>query len=60
MDDDDPFRIVGLVVAAFAAVFVAILLLVQFGGNAGGVVTLPAFLAVPVVAVGIYLLVKNR
>jgi hypothetical protein len=60
MDDDDPFRIVGLVVAAFAVVFVAILLLVQFGGNASGVVTLPAFLAVPVVAVGIYLLVKNR
>jgi hypothetical protein len=60
MDDDDPFRIVGLVVAAFAVVFVAVLVLVQLGGDAGGVVTLPAFLAVPLVAVGIYLLVRNR
>jgi hypothetical protein len=60
MEDDDPLRTVGIVIAAFSFVFVAVLLLVQFGGDASAVVTLPLFLVVPVVAVGIYLLVRNR
>lgn len=59
-DADDPLRPVGLVVAALAVAFAAVLLGVQFGGDAGGALTLPLVVAVPVVAAAAYWYVKGR
>ena len=59
-DADDPLRPVGLVVAALAVAFAAVLLGVQFGGDAGGVLTLPLVVAVPLVAGAAYWYAKGR
>ena len=60
-DADDPLRPVGLVVAALAVAFAAVLLAVQFGGgSAESVLTLPLVVAVPVAAAAAYWYVKAR
>ena len=60
-DADDPLRPVGLVVAALAAAFLAVLAAVQFGGGRPeGVLTLPLVLAVPLGAAALYWAYKRR
>jgi hypothetical protein len=60
-DADDPLRPVGLVVAALAASFLAVLAAVQFGGGRPEqALTLPLVVAVPVVAAAFYWYYKRR
>ena len=51
---------IGVVIAGLTAVFLGVLLAVQLGGDASGVLMLPLVFAVPVVAVGLYWLVRSR
>ena len=60
LEADDPLRPVGLVVAALAVAFAAVLLGVQLGGRAEAALTLPLFVAVPVAAAGLYWFAKRR
>lgn len=59
-DADDPLWPVGLVVAALAVAFAAVLLAVQVGGNPESALTLPLVVAVPLVTAGLYYVVKHR
>jgi hypothetical protein len=59
-DADDPLRPVGLVVAALAFAFAAVLLGVQLGGRAESALTVPLVVAVPFAAGGLYWYAKRR
>lgn len=60
-DEDDPFRPVAIVVGALAGLFVAILVAVQVADQSvASVLSIPLFLAVPVVVGALYYHVRYR
>ncbi|PSP48593.1 hypothetical protein BRC75_06285 [Halobacteriales archaeon QH_7_69_31] len=58
--DDDPFRLVAVVVGSLAVLFVALLVAVQVSGSPGSVLSIPLLLAVPVVVGALYYHVRFR
>ena len=58
--DEDPFRLVAVVVGSLAVLFVALLVAVQAGGSPGSVLSIPLLLAIPVVVGALYYHVRFR
>jgi hypothetical protein len=59
--DADPLRLVAVVVGSLAVLFVALLVAVQFADQSvGSVLTVPLFLAIPVVVGGLYFHLRYR
>ncbi len=60
-EDGDPFRLVAAVVGALVVLFVALLGAVQFGGpSLGGLLSIPLFLAIPLIVGGLYYHLRSR
>ena len=58
--DDDPFRLVAVVVGSLAVLFVALLVAVQVSGSPGSVLSIPLLLVIPVVVGALYYHVRFR
>ena len=58
--DEDPLRLVTVVVGSLAVLFVALLVAVQVSGSPGSVLSIPLFLAIPIVAAAVYYHVRFR
>ena len=58
--DDDPFRLVAVVIGSLAVLFVALLVAVQVSGSPGSVLSIPLLLVIPAVVAAVYYHVRYR